>query len=90
MVELSDDVYRQLEAEASAAGTTPAAWIAARLDGRRSSQPDDCAVSGARTLADLFAGRVGLVASDGDGRLAQDAEERFADGLAAQQRAGTL
>ena len=30
-IELSDDIYEQLEAEASAAGTTPEEWIAARL-----------------------------------------------------------
>lgn len=34
-VELPDDVYQRLEEEASAAGTTPAEWIAARL-------PDGC------------------------------------------------
>ncbi|HEX6747464.1 MAG TPA: hypothetical protein VF092_09275 [Longimicrobium sp.] len=45
-IELSDEVYARIEAEASAAGITPAEWIAARLpeccpDANGASAPSD-------------------------------------------------
>jgi hypothetical protein len=88
-LELSDGVYEELEATASASGITPEAWIARHL-------PSAPAVvtskngNAPRTMADLFAGRVGLVASKGDGRLSEDSEKLFGEGLEAKRQAGTL
>ena len=90
-IELSDEVYQRIEAEASAAGITPAEWIAAQLSTPPADQATPSASEGtARTMADLFAGRVGVVASHGDGRLSQDAGELFAAGMEAKRRAGIL
>ncbi len=90
-IELSDEVYARIEAEASAAGITPAEWIAAQLSMPATEQAAPSASeSTARTMADLFAGRVGVVASHGDGRLSQDAGELFAAGMEAKRQAGIL
>ena len=76
MVEFPDGLYEQLEEAASAAGTTPIEWIAERL-------PKPCsngAGSTARTLADEFAGEIGVFRS-GRGDLSERAGELFAEGI---------
>jgi len=88
-LELSDSVYEQLEATASASGITAEAWIAKHLPSAPSALPSKNG-DAPRTMAELFAGRVGLVASKGDGRLSEDAEKLFGEGLEAKRRAGTL
>jgi hypothetical protein len=41
-------------------------------------------------MADLFAGRVGPIASGGDGRLSEDHSKLFGDYLEEKHRAGRL
>ncbi len=45
---------------------------------------------GTRSLADLFAGRVGLIDSGGRDSLSQDGGEKLANHLEAKRRAGHL
>lgn len=57
-IELSDDIYQQLEAEAFAAGTTPAEWIAAQLSndpaiGNGTGVEADASASDATVKVDL-------------------------------------
>ena len=88
-VELSDEDYARLQEAAAAEGVTPAEWIAGRLPVCPKAQP--CGKGKpTRTMADLFAGRVGVVASGGDGRLSENTGDRFGDLLAEQRRAGRL
>lgn len=87
-VELPAEVYRQLEEEALAFDTTPAEWIASQLPRSFPATSRHPARRG-RTLADEFAGRVGLVASgrrDGSERVS----EIFTEGMVEKHRAGTL
>jgi hypothetical protein len=44
----------------------------------------------ARTMADRFAGRLGVIDSGGEGRLSEEAGEKFAAYLEAKRRAGHL
>lgn len=90
MLELPDPVYTALEAAASASGLTPAAWIAAHLPSADVPDQPNGGVEPARTLADLFAGRVGQIASGGRERLSENAGERFTDYLEAKRREGRL
>jgi hypothetical protein len=62
-VELPESDYQRLQKAAAAEGVTPAAWIAARLPAHVEVQTCSNGKP-ARTMADLFADRVGLVASD--------------------------
>jgi hypothetical protein len=86
MIELPDDVYQRVEEAAAAAGTTPAAWVAAQLP-----KPVLCsngAKPPARTLADEFAGYIGVF--DGPSDLSERASELFAEGMLEKQRNATL
>ena len=77
-VELPEAVYAALEAAASASGTTPAAWIAAKLPQPvRGPQPEREGEA-PRTLADEFAGRVGLFSSEESDAPAPTLAERLA------------
>lgn len=89
-IELSDEDYARLEQAAEMERITPAEWIARRIpnwpDGPRLGANGEPA----KTMADLFAGRVGVVASGGEGRLSENTGEKFAELLAEQRRAGRL
>lgn len=88
-IELPDEEYARLERAAELEGVTPAEWVARHLPACTRAQP--CANgTPAKTMADLFAGRVGVVASGGEGRLSENTGERFADLLVEQRRAGRL
>lgn len=67
---------------------------AAEADGgpRESPAPASPCAAGQpkRTMADRFAGRLGVVASNGDGRLSENTGETFTDYLEEKRRAGTL
>jgi hypothetical protein len=85
-LELPDPIYDALEQAAAASGTTPLAWIAAHLP----HATDVSASNGAKSLADLFAGRTGRVASAGHEALSENCGERFAEHLEQQRREGRL
>lgn len=59
-LELSDDTYRQLLDAAAAAGLTPVEWIAAHLP---DSAEEEAVPEPTQTLAERFAGRVGVIDS---------------------------
>jgi hypothetical protein len=86
-VELPESVYAALEAAASAAGTTPAEWIAAQLP-EPEAQPER-EEEAPRTLAERFEGYLGLVSLDRTD-LAERASELFGEGMVEKHRAGQL
>ena len=90
MLELPDSVYDELREAAAARGLTPAAWISAHLSGDVALKPDGADAEPPRTLADLFAGRVGQIGSGGQERLSESTGEQFAEHLEAKRRAGHL
>jgi hypothetical protein len=81
ILELPEPVYDALESVAAANGTTPVGWIAAHLPLRAAMATD-----GARTLADVFAGRTGRIASGGKEKLSECGSKRFADDLELKRR----
>lgn len=88
VVELSDESFRDLQEQASASGTTPAEWVAARIPGRIS--PPSAAEDGTpRSLADEFAGRLGRLSS-GRSDLSERVGELFSDAMVEKRRAGRL
>ena len=85
-LELPDPIFDALQQAASASGTTPIGWIAAHLP-----VPDPpLAPNGAKSLADLLAGRVGLIHSGGKEALSENCGERFTDYLEQKRREGRL
>jgi hypothetical protein len=62
-IDLPEDVFAALEEAATASGTTPVEWIAARLPQSAPAVEPECEGQSPRTLADELAGRVGLLAS---------------------------
>ena len=90
-LEIPDSLYAALKEAADASGLTPVGWIAAhppqarKLEGVETTQ-----AGGPRTLADLFAGRVGRIRSGGKERLSEDCGAKFMDSLEEKQRAGHL
>ena len=85
LLELPDVLYAALKQAAEAQGTTPVGWIAAHLP---------CPVEGSspapKTLADLFAGRLGRIRSGGKDRLSENCGERFTEYLKQKQAEGRL
>lgn len=75
-LELPDPVFDALSIAAAASGTTPAGWIAAHLP-----EAKPATANSAKTLADLFAGRTGRIASGGRIPLSEACGERFTDVL---------
>jgi hypothetical protein len=94
-IKVSDQQYAVIESAANAEGIPAEAWVVAHLtlecDARQSVKARPASeAQPARTMADLFAGRVGVVASTGDGRLSENTGERFADILVEKRREGRL
>ena len=90
MLELPDSVYDALREAAAARGLSPAAWISAHLSRNVEPTSDGANAEPPRTLADLFAGRVGQIGSGGHERLSENAEELFTEHLEAKRRSGHL
>lgn len=100
-VELPDDVYARVEQRAAAAGMTVVEWIAAGAPAlcaepctpasENGGEPHGVTGNGQppRTLADEFAGRVGLISS-GRGDLSQRTGKLFAEGMLEKRRRGHL
>jgi hypothetical protein len=80
ILELRDSVYAALKRAAEAKGTTPEAWIEARLPVEANIPPE------AKSLADLLEGRIGRIAGKGLGTSG----ESFADHLVEKKRQGRL
>jgi hypothetical protein len=85
-LELPDPLFDALQEAATASGTTPIGWIAARLP----AVATPVANNGAKSLADLLAGHIGSVHSGGKETLSQNCGERFADYLDQKRREGRL
>lgn len=90
-LELLDPVFSALQDVAREDGTSPEGWIAARLAeiqaARGTAKP---ATTAPATLADLFAGRVGRIASGGRERLSECGEADLADDLERKRGEGCL
>jgi hypothetical protein len=84
-LDLPEPIYDALVQAASTSGTTPVGWIAAHLP----PVAPAAATNGARTLADLFAGHVGRVASGGS-NCSEDGSRIFADDLEQKRREDRL
>jgi hypothetical protein len=85
-LELPDPIFDALQQAASDNGTTPVGWIAAHLPPR----PQQDAPNGAKTLADLLAGHIGLIRSGGKEALSENCGERFTDYVEQKRREGHL
>lgn len=88
-IELPEADYARLERAAAAEGVTPAEWITERLPASADVQTSPPAKP-AQTLAERFAGRVGVVGSGGTERLSERSSEVFGDMLEEQRKAGRL
>ena len=91
LLEIPDELYAALQAAADARGTTPLGWIAAHLPQapETTGTPDE-PEGEPKTLAALFAGRVGRIRSGGTKRLSEACGEKFTDYVEAKRRAGCL
>jgi hypothetical protein len=85
-VELPEAVYAALEEAATASGTTPAEWIAARVPQPAPAIEPECEGQPPRTLAERFEGYIGLVSCD-PSDLSERASELFAEGMVEKHRA---
>jgi hypothetical protein len=91
LLEIPDDLYIALQAAAEACGTTPLGWIAAHLPPTTEAVGTHGVPAGAhKTLAELFAGRVGRIRSGGTERLSEACGEKFTDYVEAKRQAGHL
>lgn len=86
---LPETDFVRLEEAAAAEGVTPAEWIAGHLPVCPEAKPGS-SEKPALTLAERFAGRVGVVASGGKERLSERHSEVFGEMLEAQRKAGRL
>jgi hypothetical protein len=90
-LEIPDPVYAALKEAADASGLTPADWIAAHLpQAQRGEEMSTEQAGGPKTLADLFAGRVGRIRSGGKEHLSEECGAKFTDYLEEKRRAGHL
>lgn len=91
-IDFSEQDYASIKRAADAAGMPVDAWVVANLPlETRPPAPAECnGPKPGRTMADRFAGRLGVVAGGGDGRLSENTGETFTDYLEEKRRAGTL
>ena len=73
-LEIPDALYTALEEAADARGLSPLGWIASHLSSSSQTTPseDSEQAQSPKTLADLFAGRVGRIQSGGKERLSEE------------------
>jgi len=90
LLELPDPVYAALEQVAASSGLTPAGWIAAHVSRATAVNGNNNGQRPTLTLAERFAGRIGVIDTGGRARAAENIGERFAEHLAAKRRAGRL
>jgi hypothetical protein len=90
-LELPDELYAALLEAADASGLTPIDWIAVHLLEARGKKGIEGEQMGhTRTLADLFAGRVGRIRSGGKGQLSEECGTKLTDYLEEKRRSGHL
>lgn len=94
-IEFSEQDFAAIERAAAAEGIPVDEWVVANLplNGSRAeshASPPSTGTKPGRTMADLLAGRVGVIRSGGDGRLSEKHSEVFAELLEEQRRAGRL
>jgi hypothetical protein len=85
-LDLPDPIFAALQQAASASGTTPVGWIAAHLPLPEQS----LAENGAKSLADLLKGQIGIIHSGGRECLSENCDEKFTDYLEQKRREGRL
>lgn len=91
MLEIPDALYAALKKAAKSSGTTPLGWLAAHLPKTTDMEGgQEVQEEGAKTLADLFAGREGRIQSGSKERLSETCGEKFTDYLEAKRKAGHL
>ncbi|MBC8228426.1 hypothetical protein H8E77_02615 [bacterium] len=81
-LEIPDELYDALKKAAESSDMTPLAWIAAHLPNTPDIKP--------KTLADLFAGRIGRIRSGSQKSLSEDCGPTFTEYLNEKQRGGHL
>ncbi len=89
ILELPDVVYATLERAAAAAGLTLADWVVGNVPEDHASESHNGDAT-KPSLAERFAGRVGVIDTGGRARAAENIGERFAEHLAAKRREGRL
>lgn len=89
ILELPDEVHAALRRAAEDEGMAPADWIETRLASAPTAHPPKGTTS-SRTLADLFAGKIGRISSAGEGHFSQETRRTFTDGLEEKKQAGHL
>lgn len=94
-IEFSDSDYARIQHSADADGMSLDAWIVSHLPlGNAAGEPEKALLGPdgkpAKTMYDLFAGRIGCVSSGGDGRLSENHSEVFGEILEEKRRAGRL
>lgn len=97
MIEFSEADYARMRDAAAAAGVPLDEWIVTNLPlngiGVHAEAPTAQPRPGhkpAKTMADVLAGRLGVVGSGGGERVAQDHSRIFGDILEEKRRAGRL
>ena len=88
-LEIPDALYDALKEAADASGLSPLDWIAAHLPQASTTKRAERA-SNPKTLADLFAGRVGRIQSGSKERLSERCGEKFTDYLEDKRNAEHL
>lgn len=94
-IEFSEQDFAAIERAAAAEGIPVDEWVVAHLplNGSRAESvdvPPSPETKSGRTMADRFAGRLGVVSSGGDERLSENTGEKFTDYLEEKRRVGTL
>ena len=90
-IKVSDEDFVRIRNAAAAEGLPMGAWVVAHLP--LETKPAVVPSAGgrpAKTMADLLAGRVGVIGGGAESRLAEAHGEVFADMLEGQHRAGRL
>lgn len=91
MLEIPDTLYTALKEAADESGLTPLDWIATHFGQSQETKQESSEQEGSpQTLADLFAGRVGRIRSNGQERLSEECGPKFTDYLEEKKRTGHL
>ena len=89
LLEIPDALYTALKEAAEARGLSLLGWITSHLPSSLQATPseDSEQAQSPKTLADLFAGRVGRIQSGGKERLSEERGAAFTDHLEEKKKA---